>query len=203
MVTICFIISFYLDIHRHLLKQNFENSLVNNCLQPQLCHVFIQKQFRPIHQKIVSSFSSDQLSTISNTTTTYPMKQPSSNLEATTTTTSETTQNEKITKFENTLFIHYTYEKRFQSMKRDLHMIYEDLFSQSANGNVKMIVGTRNRRSAYHELIRKRPPRFLLKDIERPSNEYFSLFLSDTYCVHLYLTRETEENSSDERQDCV
>ena len=71
------------------------------------------------------------------------MKQPSFDLEATTTTTSETTQNEKITKFKNTLLIHYTYEKRFHSMKRGLHMIYEDLFSQSANGNVKMIVGTR------------------------------------------------------------
>ena len=132
--------------------------------------IHTEAQFLPMHQKIVSSFSLDQLSTISNTTTTYPMKQPSSNLEATTTTTSETTQNEKITKFENTLFIHYTYEERFQSMKRGLHMVHEDLFSQSANGNVKMIVGTRNRRSAYHELIRKRPPRFVLEDRERPSN---------------------------------
>ena len=66
-----------------------------------------------------------------------------------------------------------------------------------------MIVGTRNRRSAYHELIRKRPPRFLLKDIERPSNGCFSPFLNDTYRVFFYLTRETEENSTDKQQDCV
>ena len=89
-------------------------------------------------------------------------------------------RNEKMAKFKNTLFIHYSYEKRFQSMERALHVVHEGLCSQSANGNIKLIVGTRNRRSAHHELIRKRLPPFLLKDRERPRNGYFSSFLSDT-----------------------
>ncbi len=70
---------------------------------------------------------------------------------------------------ENKLFIHHTHEKRFQSMKRGLHQIHKEIFSQSATKNVKMIVGNRNRRNATHELIRKRPQRSLLKNKSRPS----------------------------------
>lgn len=122
-----------------------------------------------MHDKSVSSLLSDQLPSTSDTTMINPMIEPSTVLEATTT--SETKQTEKIAKFNQTLFIHYSHEKRFQSMKRGLHEVHEGLFSQSANRNVKMIVGTRNRRSANHELIRKRPPSFLLKDRKRPSNQ--------------------------------
>ncbi|CAF4281321.1 unnamed protein product, partial [Adineta steineri] len=68
----------------------------------------------------------------------------------------------------NTLFLHYTYEQRFKPMKRGLHHIHKDIFSQSQTQNVKMIVGNRNRRNATHELIRKRPPRFILKNQKRP-----------------------------------
>ena len=165
--------------------------------------IHTEEQFLLMHDKLLSSLFSDRSPMISDTVMMDFMIQPSTALEESTTTTSETTQNEKMAKLKNTLFIHYSYEKRFQSMKRGLHVVHEGLFSQSANGNVKMIVGTRNRRSAYHELIRKRPPPFLLKDTERPSNEYFFLFLNDTYSVFSYSTRETEEKSSGIQQACV
>lgn len=63
------------------------------------------------------------------------------------------------------LFIHYRHEKRFESCKRDLHRVYEDVFKDTTAMYTKLIVGNRNRRDAQNELIRKRPPRTLLQNI--------------------------------------
>ena len=62
------------------------------------------------------------------------------------------------------LILHYTHEKRFESMKRDMHHIYDDVFHHTPVESSKMIVGTRNRRDARNDLIRKRPNRILLQD---------------------------------------
>jgi hypothetical protein len=86
-----------------------------------------------------------------------------------TATESKIEENKKDNKFENKLFIHHTYEKRFRSMKRDLHQVHKDIFNQSATKNVKMIVGNRNRRNATHKLIQKRPKKSLLKNQQRKS----------------------------------
>ena len=64
--------------------------------------------------------------------------------------------------YEDKLFIHYTHEKRFESLKRDMHKIYHDIFQNSPVDDLKLIVGTRNRRDARNDLIRTRPSRELL-----------------------------------------
>ena len=65
------------------------------------------------------------------------------------------------------LIVHYTHEKRFHSLKREIHQIYNDVFKNSPVADVKSIVGTRNRRDARNDLIRKRPQRALLKNKPR------------------------------------
>ena len=68
---------------------------------------------------------------------------------------------------EKKLIVHYTHEKRFDSLKREMHRIYHDVFQNSPVADVKSIVGTRNRRDARNDLIRKRPRRALLKNEPR------------------------------------
>ena len=67
------------------------------------------------------------------------------------------------------LIVHYTHEKRFHSLKREIHQIYNDVFKNSPVADVKSIVGTRNRRDARNDLIRKRPQRALLQNKPRKS----------------------------------
>ena len=69
----------------------------------------------------------------------------------------------KPTNHEDRLFLHYTHEKRFQSMKRHIHQVYENVFRYTPVMNLKVVIGNRNRRDAKHELVRKRPQRALLK----------------------------------------
>jgi CRISPR/Cas system endoribonuclease Cas6 (RAMP superfamily) len=70
---------------------------------------------------------------------------------------------------EKKLIIHYTHEKRLESLKRDMHRIYHDVFKNTPVEDLKLIVGTRNRRDARNELIRKRPSQRLLKNKPRRS----------------------------------
>ena len=81
---------------------------------------------------------------------------------------------DKVKNYEHKLIIHYTHGKRFHSFKHDMHKLYEDHFGNPAAMNIKMIVGNCNRRSARHELIRKRPNKALLQN--RPiKSKYFDL----------------------------
>ena len=122
-----------------------------------------------MHQKLLSAITSQPFIGETIEPETNPANQSNFHRQAPLTTSSQTILHLKRDEDENPLVIHYCYEKRFQSMKRGLHLIYNDLLDQSQNGNVKMIVGTRNHRSARHELIRKRPKISLLKDRQRPS----------------------------------
>ena len=70
----------------------------------------------------------------------------------------------KKSKDQNTLLLHYTHEKRFASTKRDVHKTYAAVFVNTPAIDVKMIVGNRNRRPAANELIRKKPPKWLLRN---------------------------------------
>lgn len=87
--------------------------------------------------------------------------------------------------YENKLITHYTHEKRFRSVKRDLHQVYDDIFHNTPAAAVKLIVGNRNRRDARHELIRKKPKLSVLqnkaREIKRKyttiSGNYFSISL--------------------------
>ena len=65
---------------------------------------------------------------------------------------------------EKKLIIHYTHEKRLESLKRDMHKIYNNVFKNTPVEDLKLIVGTRNRRDAGNELIRKRPTQRLLQN---------------------------------------
>jgi hypothetical protein len=78
--------------------------------------------------------------------------------------TTTTTANERIYNKDDKFFVHYTHEKRFHSLKRDMHKVYEDTFANTPAIYSKLIVGNRNRRNAQHELIRKRPKKTLLQN---------------------------------------
>jgi len=75
-----------------------------------------------------------------------------------------TTANETIYNKDDQFFVHYTHEKRFHSLKRDMHKVYQDTFENAPAIYSKLIVGNRNRRNAQHELIRKRPKKTLLQN---------------------------------------
>ncbi|CAF3776931.1 unnamed protein product, partial [Rotaria socialis] len=71
-----------------------------------------------------------------------------------------------ITNYEEKLFVHYTHEKRFTALKRDMHHVYEHTFQSTPAMYTNLIVGNRNRRQASDELIHKRPAQtFLLNEI--------------------------------------
>jgi len=65
------------------------------------------------------------------------------------------------------LIVHYIHERRFHSIKRDMHLIYQNIFERTPVADVKMIVGNPNRRDSKHELIHKRPKRSLLTNTRR------------------------------------
>ena len=86
--------------------------------------------------------------------------------------TEETTErkDQKSNKTNDKLFVHYTHEKRFESFKRDIHSGYEDVFVNTPAMHAKIVVGNRNRRDTRNEIIRKRPPRTLLRNTMTQSN---------------------------------
>ncbi|CAM4828303.1 unnamed protein product, partial [Rotaria magnacalcarata] len=102
------------------------------------------------------------------------------------TTESQTKLDTTITNYEGKLFVHYTHEKRFRVLKRDMHHVYEHIFESTPAMYTKLIVGNRNRRQATDELIHKRPNQtFLQNDItqsKRKKNKqevikHFPLFI--------------------------
>ncbi|CAF4506793.1 unnamed protein product [Rotaria socialis] len=71
---------------------------------------------------------------------------------------------EKISNYNEKFFTHFTYEKRFETCKRDMHQVYNHAFQDTPAMYTKQIVGNRNRRQAQNELIRKRPNKTLLQN---------------------------------------
>ena len=104
------------------------------------------------------------------------------------TTTTTTTNNKPIYNNSDKLFVHYTHEKRFQSLKRDMHKIYRDIFGNTPAIYSKLIVGNRNRRNAQHELIRKRPPKTLLQNKLTQSKYQIKLLNFLNHFVHKYIS---------------
>lgn len=129
---------------------------------PFLPYIYDEKQFFHMHHKLLGQPTPRQSQTIKSAETADidndPIDEP---LEQTTETT--TTSND------DKLFIHYTHEKRFQSCKRDMHRVYEDIFKHTPAMHAKLIVGNKNRRNAQHELIRKKPKKKLLNNTIRRS----------------------------------
>ena len=65
--------------------------------------------------------------------------------------------------YQDHLFVHYTHERRFLSMKRDIQHVYQNVFGQTPAMHLRLYVGNRNRPNATKELIRKRPKTRILK----------------------------------------
>lgn len=94
-----------------------------------------------------------------------------------------TTKDEiETTNYDDKLFIHYTHEKRFQSCKRDMHHVYEDIFKHTPAMHTKLIVGNKNRRKAQHEMIRKKPNKKLLNNTIRKS-KYHSIVSQENLII--------------------
>ncbi|CAF3135016.1 unnamed protein product [Rotaria sp. Silwood2] len=72
--------------------------------------------------------------------------------------------NQKQSDFQNKLIIHYTHEKRFNTRKKDMHRIFQQIFDKTPVIQTELIVGNRNRQNAIKELIRKRPAAVILKN---------------------------------------
>ena len=100
----------------------------------------------------------------------------------TTTTTTVTTNNQNPRNYGDKFFVHYTHEQRFNTLKRDMHQVYEHTFQNTPAMYTKMVVGTRNRRDTKNELIRKRPKRTLLQNTitKRECHSKISSFKFDT-----------------------
>jgi hypothetical protein len=60
------------------------------------------------------------------------------------------------------LIVHSVYEKRLETIQRDIHEVWAMTFEDSNMLNVKLIVGSRNARNAKLELVRTRPALSLL-----------------------------------------
>lgn len=56
-------------------------------------------------------------------------------------------------KFEKTLFLHYRHEQRLDSLKRDIHKIYSEVFQGTEASDIRLIIGHRNSRNIQSELI--------------------------------------------------
>ena len=55
-----------------------------------------------------------------------------------------TTINKKLTNYGDKFFVHYTYEDRFNTLKKDIHKVYDNIFHDTPAMYMRMIVGTRN-----------------------------------------------------------
>ena len=84
-------------------------------------------------------------------------------------------------KLEKTLFLHYTHEKRLDSLKRDIHKIYSEVFQGSLASDMRLIIGHRNSRNTQLELIQKRPHSAFVK-IPKVKRKLFLLHIKDTNC---------------------
>ncbi|CAF4728615.1 unnamed protein product, partial [Rotaria sp. Silwood2] len=88
----------------------------------------------------------------------FQEKNEESEVEQLVTTTSTTTKKQKNSRFQDTVIIHYTHEKRFTNMKKDMHKVFREAFQGFGIEAVRLIVGHRNSPNSERELIRKRPP---------------------------------------------
>ncbi|CAF2043506.1 unnamed protein product, partial [Rotaria magnacalcarata] len=71
---------------------------------------------------------------------------------------------ENISNINEKFFTHFTYEKRFETCKRDMHQVYHDTFKDTPAMYTKLMVGNRIRRQTHNELIRKQPKKTLLQN---------------------------------------
>jgi hypothetical protein len=127
---------------------------------PFLPFIDDEKQFNLMRHKLLGEPTSRR-SQLQQSSATADMDNDQTDEQNNNDTTTTTTTKHNVDK----LFVHYTHEKRFEPFKRDMHHQYDDIFGHTPAMEAKLIVGTRNRRNATNELIRKRPKKTLLRDI--------------------------------------
>lgn len=123
-----------------------------------------EKQFFMIHQKLIGQPTYRQSQVAMSAATANIDNDQTDDTEEMKTTEATNKTIDKVKNYGNKLFIHYTHEKRFQSFKRDMHQVYQDVFKDTPAMDVKMIVDNRNRRDTRNDLILKQPKQALLQN---------------------------------------
>ena len=67
------------------------------------------------------------------------------------------TKRKQNSKGDNNLNIHYTHEKRFETLKKDIHQLWNQIFHNTPIMNIKLIIGHKNHNSTTRELTQRRP----------------------------------------------
>ena len=134
---------------------------------PYLPHINNEEQFSLIRNKLFGQSITLQISAATIDTTTVDINNYSTTPTILQLTASTAPMRNHNKPYQEKMIIHYKHEKRFHSFKRDLHQIHDTIFHNTPVQDLKLIVGNRNRRDARHELIRKRPKRFILKNITK------------------------------------
>jgi len=63
----------------------------------------------------------------------------------------------KTSKWINNLIIHYTHENRLESSKKDIHELWDHVFTNTPVMNTKLIIGNRNNPNMTKTLVRRNP----------------------------------------------
>ena len=96
----------------------------------------------------------------------------------------QTTTNKKLTNYGDKFFVHYVHEQRFNTLKKDMHQVYDDVFQNTPAMYTRMVVDTRHRRDTKNELIRKRPKRTLLRNRITKRKCHSKISLSKLYPIN-------------------
>ena len=80
-------------------------------------------------------------------------------------------------KSEKTLVLHYTHEKRLDSIKRDIHKIYSEVFKDTEASDIRLMVAHRNSRNTQLELVHKQPYHAFVK-IKQVKSKLFLLYIN-------------------------
>jgi len=85
---------------------------------------------------------------------------------------------------DNKFFIHYNHERRFRRFKRNLHRIHNRLIPSNLGLDLRLIVGNHNRPYAAHELIHKKPQRWLLTNKAKKIKSKYQRFLGKSKTIY-------------------
>ena len=67
------------------------------------------------------------------------------------------TKRKQNSKWDNNLIIHYSHEKRFETLKKDIHQLWNQIFHDTPIMNTKLIIGHKNNNSTTRELVQRCP----------------------------------------------
>ena len=126
-------------------------------------YIFAKDQFNAIHQDL-SEHMTPRQSQVAFSAAKADLDNDQTDYEHATTTVTKISSSSSSLSPSNKLFIHYKYEKRFRSFRRDIHQIHNRVIPRHLALDLRLIVGTYNRSNAQNELIRKKPKQWLLKD---------------------------------------